>query len=102
MQPAQHRFREHERTCRQSMSGDRSDHTLADRVPLGACERRPQDFQAESANRIIQALREDPVPIVDQVLGPVLVADGKRETRITAMNQAALRRRVEGRGAAGP
>ena len=45
----------------QALPANRSDHALADRVRLGACERRSQDLQAQGANRIIQALCEDPV-----------------------------------------
>jgi DNA-binding winged helix-turn-helix (wHTH) protein len=73
----------------QTLPADRSDHTLADRVGLGACERRSQHLQAQGANRIIQSLCEDPVPVVDQVLVLVLVAD-----RLSQLLQSPVRTRV--------
>ena len=60
----------------QTLSPDRSDCALADRVGLRATERRLKDLEAESSDRFIQALREDAVPIVDQIAVAALVSKG--------------------------
>jgi hypothetical protein len=56
----------------QALAPDRADHPLADRVRLGARERRAQHREAQRSDRVIQAPREDAVPVMDQI--PVIVS----------------------------
>ena len=75
----------------QALPADRSDHALADRVGLGACERRLQDLQAQGFDRIIQVLCEDRVTIMDQVLVVVGISDD-----LSQLLQRPARTRVRG------
>ena len=63
----------------QALAPDRADDSLADRVRLGARERRAQHHEAQRPDRIVQVPREDAVPVMDQVLVIVSVCDHRSE-----------------------
>jgi len=73
----------------QTLPADRSDHTLADRVGLGALRTAIARPPSQGSDRTIEAFCEDPVPIVIMVLVLVLVAG-----RLSQLLQSPARARV--------